>query len=99
MYLTDLRLKNLKLLRDLRIDFGSAEAPRMWTVLIGENGLCKTAILRAIAVAASGPVRGNQLEDVVSLADRRSPRALMRIEADFIPGPIGHDAREYPGLS
>ena len=58
MYITDLHVQNLKLLRDFKLSFGTAESPRMWTVLIGENGLCKTAILRAIAMAAVDPTQG-----------------------------------------
>ncbi len=97
MYLTDLKIQNLKFLHDFHLSFGSAEEPRMWTVLIGENGLCKTAILRAIAMAATGPVRSNQLADVPSLPDRRQPGATMRVESRFTFGPLGHRQRTYPG--
>ncbi len=97
MYLTDLRIQNLKFLHDFHLSFGSAEKPRMWTVLIGENGLCKTAILRAIAMAATGPVRSNQLADVPSLPDRRQKRTTMRVESRFTFGPLGHRRRTYPG--
>ncbi len=99
MYITDLRIENLKLLRDFHLSFGSAGSPRMWTVLISENGLCKTTILRAIAMAASGAVRANQLGDVPSLPDRRQPEATMRIEANLTFGGLGHPRRQYPGQS
>lgn len=73
MYISSIQIQNLKLLRDFQLDFGPPESPRMWTVLIGENGLCKTSILRAIAMTAVGYVRANQLADVLSLPDRRNP--------------------------
>jgi recombinational DNA repair ATPase RecF len=65
MYIRTLHVKDVKLLRDLRIDFTRDDKPRMWTVLVGENGLCKTTILQSIALAASGPDRANQLAEVV----------------------------------
>lgn len=97
MYITDLRISNLKLLRDFHLPFGTADNPRMWTVLIGENGLCKTAILRAIAMAATGYVRANQLADAPSLPDRRR-REGVQVSADFTFGAMAHKDRIYPGL-
>jgi recombinational DNA repair ATPase RecF len=61
MYIRNLHIENLKLLRDVRIPFTREGEIRRWTVLVGENGLCKTTILQAIALAASGPDRANQL--------------------------------------
>jgi hypothetical protein len=98
MYITDIHIQNFKLLRDFRLSFGTAEKPRMWTVLVAENGLCKTSILRAIAMAATGPTRANQLADVPSLPDRRRPKEELRIEAHLHFGKLGHKRRKYPGL-
>lgn len=83
MYITSLHVQNLKLLRDFRLDFMRGGQPRMWTVLIGENGLCKTSILRAIGMAASGPIRANQLADVASLRDVRRPEGAVTIDANI----------------
>lgn len=98
MYLRKLRVRNIKLLRDVELDFTRDGEPRLWTVLIGENGLCKTALLQAIALAASGPDRANQLADVPSLRDVRHPDEPAEIEAEFGFGEHGHAGREYPGL-
>jgi recombinational DNA repair ATPase RecF len=55
MYLRHLHVQNVKLLRDVAIDFVDAHGnPRMWTVFVGENRLCKTTLLQTIAAAASG---------------------------------------------
>ncbi len=97
MYLTKLTIQNVKLLRDFQLSFTSHGEPRMWTILIGANGLCKTAILHAIAMAASGHVRSNQLVDAASLPDRRL-NGTARIHADFTFGALGHPRRDYPGL-
>lgn len=82
MYVTRLHVRGLKLLRDFELRFGTEQAPRLWTVLLGENGRCKTSVLRAIAMAASGAARTHELADLASLPDRRSPSDL-GISADF----------------
>lgn len=81
MYITDLHIQNLKLLRDFKLSFGSTDEPRMWTVLIGENGSCKTSVLRAIACGAAGPTRANQLADVQSFPDLRRPSSKLFIQS------------------
>lgn len=100
MYLRSLTLQNLKLLRDVAISFTRPDGEiRPWTVFVGENGLCKTALLQAIALAASGSSLGSELADVTSLPDRRLPASeLMLIGAEFTFGQEGHKARAYPGL-
>ncbi|AGP34664.1 hypothetical protein BE04_35310 [Sorangium cellulosum] len=99
MYLREIHIRNLKLLRDLRLSFASSSGePRMWTVIVGENGLCKTSILQAIALAASGPDRANQLADIPSLPDRRHPDEPLDIAASFAFGPLPEGrSRTYPG--
>lgn len=78
MYLRHLTLRNLKLARALDLDFTRRGAPRPFTVFVGENGRCKTALLQAIALAASGPDRANQLADAQTLPDVRDGRATTR---------------------
>lgn len=98
MYLSSLNLYGVKRLRDLRLDFRRNGKPRMWTVLLGENGTCKTTVLQAIAMAATGYVRANQLADVPSLLDVREEIGA-KIDAVFEFGTTGHAQREYPDLS
>ncbi|HEX8536292.1 MAG TPA: AAA family ATPase, partial [Cystobacter sp.] len=84
MYINRLHVKNLKRMRDLALDFTHEGKPRMWTVLVAENGACKTTLLQAIALVASGSARANQLADVPSLPDLRRPASeAARILADF----------------
>lgn len=83
MYITWLHVQNMKLMRDLALDFTHEGKPRMWTVFIAENGACKTTLLQAIALAASGPDRANQLADVPSLPDLRRPAEAAWLGADF----------------
>ncbi len=102
MHLRRLSVKNLKLLRDLRLSFTHPDgSPRQWTVFVGENGLCKTSLLQAIALAASGPERANQLaaDAVPLMRDKRPALApTVHIEAEFGFGPRFHSIRFYPGL-
>jgi hypothetical protein len=99
MYVRHLRVQNVKLLRDVKVDFLGADGqPRMWTVFVGENRLCKTTLLQTIAAAASGQDRGTQLvSDVIaSWPDLRNPVPLS-IEAEFGFGKVRHKDRQYPG--
>ena len=82
VFIRKLEIADLKLFRDLKLSFVKDDgSPRMWTVIVGENGLGKTSLLRAIALAAVGPERGNQLADVASLPDRRRPTAKPTVAA------------------
>lgn len=89
MLVRHLHVQDLKLLRDLELDFVKTDgSTRMWTVLVGENGYGKSSVLRALALAAVGPERGSQLAEVASLPDRRRRAAHVRIQAEFV---VGHD--------
>ncbi len=58
MYLRHLQVQNVKLLRDVKLDFVGADGrPRMWTVFVGENRSCKTTLLQTITAAASAATR------------------------------------------
>lgn len=84
MYVRRLHVRNLKRLRDFQLDFRHGGHPRMWTVLIGENGTAKTTLLQVIALAAAGSKQVNTLAGPVvkHLRDRRS-NANLDIEVDF----------------
>ena len=100
MYLRELRVDGLKLLRNFSLDFTRDGEPRMWTVLVGRNGLCKTSLLRAIALAASGRDLANELstEQRQSFRDLRHEGGPMEILAKFGFGEIGAGlGRELPG--
>lgn len=99
MYLRELHVRNLKLLRDVKITFTDAHGkPRPFTVFVGENGLCKTSLLQAIALAASGADRANQVADVASYPDLRRPNTSVEIDATFSFSEEYHRQRLYPGL-
>ncbi len=85
MYIRQLQLKNVKLLRDTKLSFLRDDGqPRMWTVLVGENGLCKTTVLQAIGLAAAGVKGAEKLSDASSLLDRRlQPGEMGNIDAHF----------------
>lgn len=85
MYIESIKIQNLKRLRDFELKFTSDNnAPRMWTVLIGENGTGKSSILQAIALAAAGRLLVNSLagNSIAHLADGRQEDE-MKISARF----------------
>lgn len=99
MYLRHLKVRNVKLLHDVEVNFvGPNGRPRMWTVFVGENRLCKTTLLQTIAAAASGVDRGTQLvtDVIASWPDLRNPVPLT-VEADFGFSEARHKRRAYPG--
>ncbi len=99
MYVRHLEVRNVKLLRDVKVDFvGADDRPRMWTVFVGENRLCKTTLLQTIAAAASGQDRGTQLvtDVIASWPDLRNPVPLS-IEAEFGFSETRDKYRRYPG--
>jgi hypothetical protein len=101
MYLRHLHVQNVKLLRDVKIDFVGADGqPRMWTVFVGENRSCKTTLLQTIAAAASGRDQAIHLTtDVVSSwPDLRRPDAGLSIDAEFGFSSSRHTWRRYPDL-
>lgn len=69
MYFTNLRTTNVRLLADQQLNFTRDGQPRMWTVLLGDNGTCKTTTLQLLAAASNGQTLAN-----VWLAD---PRVLV----------------------
>jgi hypothetical protein len=92
MLLRDLKLRRLKRIEALDLDFKNADgSPRKWTVIIGRNGTAKTTILQTVALAAAGAFRANALVENIreSLPDKRVPDAVAEIEADFTFGPVG----------
>jgi hypothetical protein len=99
MYVRRHHVRNVKLLRDVQLDFVDGNGrPRMWTVFVGENRLCKTTLLQTIAAAASGVDRGTQLvtDVVASWPDLRNPVPLS-IESEFGFSETRHRSRRYPG--
>ncbi len=71
----------------------------MWTVLIGDNGLCKTSILQAIALAASGDKLARALVGDAQDFVRRTRSEKTEIIADFQTDGAGLPGRLRIGLA
>jgi hypothetical protein len=62
MYIENLNVRNVRLLAEQDFSFLKADGTlRLWTVIVGENGVCKSTLLQAIALAAMGPKLGSAL--------------------------------------
>jgi len=98
MYVIRLRTRSCKLLRDFEVSFVNDDgSPRMWTVFVGENGLCKTTLLRALGMTAVGRDFSNNLvSDAPSFLDKRAPERRTRIRAEFALSSRHHLDRRYP---
>jgi hypothetical protein len=59
--LLSVELENIRCFRYLNLDFLESEKPRPWTMLLGDNGLGKTTILRSIAIALCDPSSATSL--------------------------------------
>jgi len=94
MYIRHLKVENLKRLRSFELDFLHDGRPRMWTVLIGENGTAKTTLLQAIALAAAGyrDVSGLAGAAIKNLPDRRVDETMF-INTTF---EFGDKSRQLP---
>jgi AAA domain, putative AbiEii toxin, Type IV TA system/AAA ATPase domain len=93
MYIRELHIRNLKLLKDFKLRFYDAATgeSRRWTVLVGRNARGKTSVLQAIALAAAGPTLANSLarSSLMSFFDRRQePAAEVEIDAEFELPPL-----------
>jgi predicted ATPase len=108
MYLQQLTLQHVRLIEQLALSFVDRDGvPRMFTVLLAENGHAKTTVLQAIALAAAGVQGANKLvSDAGSFFDKRltmedgAPKALppCGIHASFqvdARQPIDAATRQY----
>lgn len=100
MHLRHLLIQNCKLMRRLEVPFVRADgSPRLWTVFVGENGTCKTTILRAIAMAAAGgPFSNSLVGDSSAFMDRRRESGPAVVEASFGFSTRFHEQRSYPDI-
>ena len=95
-------------MRRLEVPFVRADGtPRLWTVFVGENGTCKTTLLRTIAMAAAGTAFANNLVSEPSAyidlrrqsgqAAPATPATPAMIDIDFGFSALFHEDRTYPG--
>lgn len=107
MLLRQLTVKNCKLMRELAVSFVREDgSPRLWTVFVGENGTCKTTLLRAIALTTAGTAFANNLvaEPPAYLDVRQRGRqplssASISAELGFATDSLVGSKREYAALT
>ncbi len=61
MYITDVRINNIRTIATLWWRLRSSQPPAGWHVIAGDNGSGKTSFLRAVALALVGPKTAQQL--------------------------------------
>lgn len=85
MRIRELTLRNVKLLADQTFSFVRPDGSiRNWTALLGDNGLCKTTVLQAIALASSGEKMARALvQDAADYVRQDRPERGAEIRAVF----------------
>lgn len=96
LYLKKVRLENVRCFEELEFDLRTpADAPRMWCMILGDNGVGKTSLLRSIAMglcdeaSASGLLReiyGEWNRQAPAMAGGGDPELQRsRIHLEFFP--------------
>ncbi|MFY9821082.1 MAG: AAA family ATPase [Thermoanaerobaculia bacterium] len=92
MYIENLKVRNVRLLAEQEFSFVNADGtPRLWTVIVGENGMCKSTILQAIALASMGPKLGSAL-----VQDAQRLRKLSSLDAASFTATFGSTGGFFP---
>lgn len=66
MYLKKIVLRNIKCFTKLELNFATGKGVRLWTALLGQNGLGKSTLLQAIGVVLAGPAAVRELLPVAA---------------------------------
>jgi AAA domain, putative AbiEii toxin, Type IV TA system/AAA domain len=84
MYISRIRLENIRGFPELEIDFSGNEGPLRRTLIIGKNGTCKTSVLRAIALGLCDSGDANALisEPIGAMIHKDSRVAQIRIDLE-----------------
>ena len=97
----ELTVHNIKILDDQTFSFSDSSGElRNWTALLGDNGMCKTTILQAIALAASGDrIAGILVEDAADYVrqDRLDEDAFISAKFETREGPLSVTLTVRPG--
>ncbi len=97
MFLSYLRLKNIRCFSDVEIDFDvfsadqTDERNRKWTVLLGENGTGKSTVLKSAALLAAG---SDALVDLMGDSDDWLRLGADRGSIEGVIETAGHERRE-----
>ncbi len=88
MYISRIRLENIRGFRELEIDLSGKDGPRRRTVIIGKNGTCKTSVLRAIALGLCDLTDANSLisEPIGVLIHTGADEGRIEVRVDFKDG-------------
>lgn len=85
MYLRRIALRNIKCFDHFELKFtvGRGQDVRLWTALLGKNGLGKSTLLQAIGIALAGPIAVRELLPVAE-GWARQGQAYGEIEAELL---------------
>jgi len=93
MYIKKIVIENIRCFEHIEIDLSSQQGARMWTLLLGDNGVGKTTILRCIAMALMGSTSSpGSLDELYGEWVRGSEpaKAFVRIEFEKESGMVNN---------
>jgi len=98
--LRTVKITNFKAIRDTKVEFPEPDSEQEpWLLLLGENGVGKSTLLKAVALAlVDGETRRRLVPDASTCVRRGNRRG--RVELEFTDGAVvemsfRHDSREF----
>ncbi len=84
MYISKLKVKNIRCFDEITIDFRSNDNTCKWALILGDNGVGKTTLLRSIAMSfcGKGSISGLLDELVVDWIRKGNKTGSIRVEID-----------------
>ena len=61
MYIRSIELENIRCFEQIKVEFGSGADPAAWNLILGDNGVGKSTLLRALALGLSPPDEASAL--------------------------------------
>ena len=85
MYIKKIVIENIRCFEHIESDLSSQQGTKMWTLILGDNGISKTTILRCIAMALMGATKASGLlgelyGEWVRVQAKEPKTAFVRIE-------------------
>lgn len=88
MYITKVVIDNVRCFEHIELDFASGSGPRMWTLLLGDNGVGKTTVLRSIAIGLMDATGASALLPELSgewVRGQEGEKGPAKIRIEFAP--------------
>jgi len=96
MYISKIKIKNIKCFEDIELNFERNGKPVMWTTILGDNATGKTALLRSLAMglcdesSAAGLLRESEEGYIRRVNGKENENATIIIQIKDKEDPYNH---------